>query len=252
MSALSIYILFLQLSPISILVTHNWLRDVAWSRDMTWDTIRMLRHGLSCLRVETRSEPRHEIDKVSINMRRGIHETRNTWDAEYIRQEIHETRNKAEMHANKTRDGAEMHSLAGTIWLHFQHALPTEKWKEVTGPERNKIEKAFEEWVSSSNEWWVRNWSIILPGHVPIMSPSTNSGGWSYLTGYQGMSPSCPHPIVVTVDVLLSPSYRGMCPSCPHLLAAAPDIVQGHVPITFLYRDDAYPRQVIPPWGAPE
>ncbi len=63
----------------------------------------------------------------------------------------------------------------------------------------------------------------------------------------QGMSPSCPHPIVVTVDVLLSPSYRGMCPSCPHLLAAAPDIVQGHVPITFLYRDDAYPRQVIPP-----
>ncbi len=85
MSALSIYILFLQLSPISIFVTRNWLRDVAWSRDMTWDTIQMLRHGLSCLRFETRSEPRHETDKVSINMRRERDETRNTWNAEYMR-----------------------------------------------------------------------------------------------------------------------------------------------------------------------
>ena len=129
MSALSIYILFLQLSPISILVTHNWLRDVAWSRDMIWDMIRMLRYGLSRLRVETRSEPRHETDKVSNSMRRERDETRNKWDRKYMRQG---TRNKAEMHANETRDGAEMLSLAGTIWLHFQHKPWEEKRSSPT------------------------------------------------------------------------------------------------------------------------
>lgn len=37
---------------------------------------------------------------VLVTMRRGIHETRNKWDEEYVRRGIHETR---EMHADETR-----------------------------------------------------------------------------------------------------------------------------------------------------
>ncbi len=128
MSALSIYILFLQLSLISILVTHHWLQDVVWSRDMIWDKIQMLRHGLSRLNVETQSEPRYETDKVSNIMRHKRDETQNTRDWKYIEQR---TRNKTEMHANETRDSAEMHSLVGTIWLYFQHSRSVIFWLPV-------------------------------------------------------------------------------------------------------------------------
>ncbi len=120
MSAFSVYILFLQLSLISIFVTYKWLLEVAWSRDMIRDTIRILRHGLSRLRVKTRSKLRHETDKVSNSMGRERSDTQNKLDRKYMRQG---TRNKAEMHTNETRDGAEMDSLAGTIWLHFQQLV---------------------------------------------------------------------------------------------------------------------------------
>ena len=89
MFALSIYILLIQLSSISIIVTRDRLRDVAWSWDMIWDrtwAVWGLRHGL---------RSRNGTDKVSNNMRRGTHERTN----------------KAKMHAHETRDRAKVHSL---------------------------------------------------------------------------------------------------------------------------------------------
>ncbi len=77
MGALFIYLLFLQLPSISIFVMYNWLWDMAWSQDKTWDTIQMLRHGLSYLRIEIQSEPKHKTDQVSINIRRKRDEVRN-------------------------------------------------------------------------------------------------------------------------------------------------------------------------------
>lgn len=80
MTSLFINILFLELSLISIIVTNNGLWDVAWSRNMIWDTIQILRYGLSQLKVETRSEPKHKKYKISNNMREERDEARNKWD----------------------------------------------------------------------------------------------------------------------------------------------------------------------------
>ena len=47
---LSIYILFLQLSFISIFITSNWLNYLIWTWDMIWDmnlAAWELKHGLS-------------------------------------------------------------------------------------------------------------------------------------------------------------------------------------------------------------
>ena len=74
---LSIFILFIYLSSISIFVMHNWLRDVVWSWDMIWDTIRVLKYDLSRQGVETLSESRHKTDKISNNIRRKRDKTRN-------------------------------------------------------------------------------------------------------------------------------------------------------------------------------
>ena len=78
-----------------------------------------MRHGLSHLRVETQSKPKHEIDKRLNNMRCKKDETQNTWNKVYKRKRA---KNKAEIHANSTKDGVEIHFPVGTIWTFFHHS----------------------------------------------------------------------------------------------------------------------------------
>lgn len=93
-SPLSIFIFLLEWSYIPMFVMNNWLQNVVWSWDMIWNRIRMFRYGLSCLRIEPRSELSHEMDKLLSKIRRKKDETRNIWDIKYMKRGIYEMRNK--------------------------------------------------------------------------------------------------------------------------------------------------------------
>lgn len=128
MFTLSIYILIFQLCPILIFVTHNRFQDVVSSQDMIWYAIRMLRYGLSRLRVEARSELKHVTYNVSNNMRRERDETWNIWDRKYIR---HRARNTAQIHPNEARHRGKINFLVGIIWFHFQRYHSVIIWMPV-------------------------------------------------------------------------------------------------------------------------